>query len=213
MTGLAIAGLTVRYGAVQAVQELTLAVPFGTVVALIGGNGAGKSSALAAMMGLVRHVGRVTLGDRDLSGLGTAARVRAGLAYAPEGRRLFPGLTVVETLAAASRRGPADRRARIDAMLARFPDLARRRTARAWALSGGQQQLLSLARALMTEPKALLLDEPLQGLSPAMGERVAATVAEITAAGIAVLVAEPAPGPWPVATRWAMAGGIAAPQA
>lgn len=209
MTGLVLAGLEVRYGAVPAVSDLSLAVPAGAIVSLCGGNGAGKTSTLAAAMGLVPHRGLVSVDGVALAGAGPGARVRAGLAYVPEGRRLFPGLTVIETLAVASRRPPGERRRRIDALLERFADLAERRTARAWELSGGQQQLLSLARALMTEPRVVLLDEPLLGLSPAMAGRVAAAVAGIAADGVAVLVAEPAPGPWSVTARWRIAAGRA----
>lgn len=192
---LAIESLTVAHGDVVAVDGVSLAVGAGESVALLGTNGAGKSSLMAAVMGQVApRAGRVLWRGSDLAVEPVRRRPSLGIGYCPEGRRLFPGLTVLETLSVAHSGPRAERDARAAEMLDLFPALADRRHARAWSLSGGQQQMLAIARALMPEPALLLLDEPFQGLAPRVIDDLAATLRRITDAGTAVLLADQDPG-------------------
>lgn len=195
MTGvLDIAGLSVSYGGARAVDNVSFAVPGGRVVALLGANGAGKSSLLRAVIGLqAAEVDRLALDDRDLAALSVERRADAGLGYVPEGRRVFAGLTVRENIEVAidGRAAPrAARAARVADMLALFPDLAAKAGERAWRLSGGQQQMLAIARALARRPRALLLDEPSLGLAPQIAAVVFARLRAIADDGVAVLLAE-----------------------
>ncbi len=190
---LAVAGLSVRHGAVQAVTGLDLSVAAGQVVALLGANGAGKSSTLNCIAGLVpAAAGRVVLDGRDLTGAAPEALSRAGVALVPEGRRIFAGLTVAENLlmGGASHAPPATRRERRQAMEARFPILAERRHQKAGLLSGGEQQMLAIARALMAAPRLLLLDEPSLGLAPQMVDRVFDLIAALRDEGLTILLVE-----------------------
>ena len=188
---LAIEDLTVRYGPVVALDGVALAVEPGEAVALIGANGAGKSTLLKAVIGLARaQSGAIRLDGDALDRQAAHRRAAQGLGYCPEGRRVFPGMTVFDNLAVASR-APARRRdALIARMFALFPGLADKARDRAWQLSGGQQQMLAIARALMTEPRLLLLDEPSLGLAPQLVREMFAHVRAIAAAGTAVLLAE-----------------------
>ncbi len=190
-SGLVIDGLTVVRSGAVVVDAARFAVAPGEVVALIGGNGAGKSSLLRAIAGAdpVRG-GTVRLDGRDLSDLALEQRVRAGIGWCPEGRRLFPGLTVEETLDVAALDDRGRRSAAIARVLELFPVLSERRTALAWTLSGGQQQMLTIARALVSSPKAILLDEPSLGLAPVVLDDVFAAVARMAGDGLAVLLAE-----------------------
>lgn len=192
MTGpaLQIHGLTVRHGAVTAVSGATLSAAPGEITCLLGVNGAGKSSLLRAVMGLASAVGRIELSGRDITALSTEDRVRAGLAYVPEGRRVFPGLTVAENLLVAGPNRAGERLARLDEVYELFPQLAQRPTDRAWQLSGGQQQMLAIGRALMSRPDVYLLDEPTLGLAPRIIDDVAESLRRLAQAGAAVLVAE-----------------------
>lgn len=188
---LAIDGLCVRYGAVVALDGVALAVGAGEAVALLGANGAGKSSLLQAIMGLVSpDAGEIRIEGAPLRDLPTYRRVALGLGYCPEGRRVFPGMTVRDNLAVASPRSARERDAAIDRQLARFPDLRAKADDLAWQLSGGQQQMLAIARALMTEPRLLLLDEPSLGLAPRLVAELFAGIRDIAASGTAVLLAE-----------------------
>jgi len=188
---LTLASLAVAYGPVSALEGVSLEVNRGEVVALLGANGAGKSTLIKAVMGfLVPQAGRMTLAGRPLDGLAVERRARLGISYCPEGRRVFPGLTVRENLEVASRAAAAVRRRRIEAVFALFPALAAKAGARAWQLSGGQQQMLAIGRALMGEPRLLLLDEPSLGLSPILAAELLEKVREIAASGVAVLLAE-----------------------
>ena len=188
---LTLADVTVAYGQITALKEISLAVNAGEAVALLGANGAGKSTLLKAVMGfLVPRVGTITLGGRPLDGLPVERRARLGLGYCPEGRRVFPGLTVRENLEVAAHAPALARRRRIEAVFALFPALAAKAGARAWQLSGGQQQMLAIGRALMGEPRLLLLDEPSLGLAPILAAEVLAKVREIAGGGVAVLLAE-----------------------
>lgn len=190
---LAVEGLEVKHGAVHAVRGFSLAVDRGEIVGLIGPNGAGKSSTLHAIMGLVRPVaGDVRLGGESVVGRRPEEVARRGIALVPEGRRIFAELSVEENL----RLGLAARGARraVAADLRRvyelFPIVEEFRRRQAGALSGGQQQQLAIARALVSDPQVLLLDEPSLGLAPRMVDVVFEALQEIRDRGIAVLLVE-----------------------
>ena len=172
--------------AVLEIGEVT--VETGEIVALLGGNGAGKTTLLETVLGF--HPGRVMLFGRDVSALVVEQRVQTGVGYVPEGRRVFAGLTVRENLEASSSQPAQQRRQRLDEMLALFPMLGERPEARAWLLSGGQQQMLALARALMDRPRLLLLDEPTLGLAPVVVADLLRRLGAMTADGTAILLAE-----------------------
>jgi branched-chain amino acid transport system ATP-binding protein len=188
---LQVEALTVDYGPVRALTEVSLAVHAGEAVALVGANGAGKSTLFRAIVGqLAARGGRIVLGGRPLAAMRTEARVRLGLGYSPEGRRVFPGLSVRENLEVAVLGGTSDRQRLVEKAFALFPVLRDRQASPGWQLSGGQQQMLAIARALMGEPKLLLLDEPSLGLSPKLADEVLRQVRRITEDGTAVLLAE-----------------------
>ncbi|HYG87433.1 MAG TPA: ABC transporter ATP-binding protein [Azospirillum sp.] len=187
---LRIEGLSAGYGGATAVDRVTLALGAGEAVALLGANGAGKSTLIKAVLGLVPSAGRVVFDGADLTALAPERRVRLGLGYVPEGRRVFPGMSVRDNLEVASFASAAKRRAALEHVFALFPQLREKADERAWRLSGGQQQMLAIGRALMGEPRLLLLDEPSLGLSPKLAGEVFAAVRAITQTGTAVLVAE-----------------------
>ena len=188
---LQVEALTVDYGPVRALTDVSLSVHAGEAVALVGANGAGKSTLFRAIVGqLAAKGGRILLRDRPLAALRTEARIRLGLGYSPEGRRVFPGLSVRENLEVAVLGGAADRQRLVEKAFALFPVLRDRQSSPGWQLSGGQQQMLAIARALMGEPKLLLLDEPSLGLSPKLADEVLRQVRRITEDGTAVLLAE-----------------------
>ncbi len=183
MTMLRIDGLSVAYGAVQALQAVSLDVQRGECVALLGSNGAGKTTLLRCISGLVRAgAGSVQFDGAPLAGVSPEQRVRLGLAHAPERRRIFPGLTVLENLEVATagwRRWRQPITADLERVFGLFPRLQERRTQLGWSLSGGEQQMLAIGRALMSRPKVLLLDEPSLGLAPLLSEEVYAQLAAI----------------------------------
>jgi branched-chain amino acid transport system ATP-binding protein len=184
-----------RSGA-RVVRDFTATVGAGEVVAVLGSNGAGKSSLLRAVIGLEEtSAGRMMLCGEDLAGKLPRERAAAGIGYCPEGRRLFPGLTVEENLAVVFDGSARARKARIEEMLDRFPALIAKRRDRAWSLSGGQQQMLAIARAIMNSPNLVLLDEPTLGLAPMIVEEVLESVRTIAANGAGVLLAEQNVGP------------------
>ncbi|ORE93667.1 ABC transporter related protein [Stappia sp. 22II-S9-Z10] len=190
---LSVTGLDVHYGPVHALKGVDIAVAPGSVTALLGANGAGKTTALMAIAG-ARPVtrGAIRFDGRDITGMRAEDIIRLGIGVVPEGRRVFASLTVEENLAvagslAADKAVSAARRA---AMMERFPILAERRTQRAGLLSGGEQQMLAIARALMAAPRLLLLDEPSLGLAPLMVDRVFDLIAELKAEGLAMLLVE-----------------------
>ena len=188
---LATRNLRVRYGQIEAVNDVTLQVPAGAITAIVGPNGAGKSSLIQAIMGAVRGAtGQVLLDGAALERLDPTARARAGLALVPQGRQIFPHLTVWENLQVMADAIGLAKGAATEAMQ-RFPILETRRRLPAGVLSGGEQQMLAFARALMARPKVLLLDEPSLGLAPLIVEELIRTVVALAADGMAVLVAEP----------------------
>jgi branched-chain amino acid transport system ATP-binding protein len=172
--------------AVLQVGELSL--EGGEIVALLGGNGAGKTSLIETILGF--RPGRVRLFGNDASSLPVEQRILLGIGYVPAGRRVFAGLTVRENLEASCALPASERRRRTDEMLASFPMLGERPQARAWLLSGGQQQMLALARALMNRPRLLLLDEPTLGLAPRMVEDLLERLRALAIEGHAILLAE-----------------------
>jgi branched-chain amino acid transport system ATP-binding protein len=190
---LSVMELDVAYGPVPAVRGLSLRVEPGEIVGLIGPNGAGKSTTLHAIVGLVRaQGGDVLLGGRSLRGRSPEAIARAGVALVPEGRRLFAELTVEENLrlGLAARRANGPARDALAEAYALFPVLEEFRARHAGALSGGQQQQLAIARALVAKPSVLLLDEPSLGLAPTIVDLVFSTLAQIRDRGLAILLVE-----------------------
>ena len=189
---LEIEGLDVRYGSSQALFGVSLTVEPGTVLAVLGTNGAGKSTLARAVSGLVAPSGgRVRFEGRDVTGL-SAHRIRKlGLTYIPEGRGIFPGLSVIDNLkmAVAQERRP-DRPAAIDRAIDRFPVLGNRRTQRAGSLSGGEQQMLALARALAVSPKLVIADEMSLGLAPLVAESVFEGLEDARRSGITIVLSE-----------------------
>jgi branched-chain amino acid transport system ATP-binding protein len=188
---LRIDGLSVNYGRVKALHDVSLLVGKGEAVALIGANGAGKSTIFKTVMGLLKpHKGTIALAGRPLGTASPQRRARLGLGYSPEGRRVFPGLTVRENLEVAVFGASAERRTLVDKAFDLFPALGTRCTSYGWQLSGGQQQMLAIARALMGRPRLLLLDEPSLGLSPKLADEVMRATHDIIADGTSVLLAE-----------------------
>ena len=179
-------------GAVLEIADLagvSLSLRAGEIVALLGGNGAGKTTLLETVLGLWPATS-VKLFGEEVATVPVEARVRRGVGYVPEGRRVFAALTLRENLEAASSLPGAARRERVDALLASFPALGERPQARAWLLSGGQQQMLALARALVDRPRLLLLDEPTLGLAPLIVADLFARLRVLAKAGTAILLAE-----------------------
>jgi branched-chain amino acid transport system ATP-binding protein len=189
-------GIHVHYGMVEALKGVSLTVDAGEVVALIGANGAGKTTTLKTISG-VRPVtsGRIPLEGRDISHVPAHERVRLGVSQSPEGRRIFPGMSVLENLEmGAYTRAGSGRRAEVTADLDRvfglLPRLAERRGQSGGTLSGGEQQMLAIGRALMARPKVLLLDEPSMGLAPKLVTQIFGLVSEINQQGTTVLLVE-----------------------
>jgi branched-chain amino acid transport system ATP-binding protein len=192
---LSLDGLTVRYGEIEALHGLSLSVDAGEVVTLLGANGAGKSTTLRTISGLLKPVaGEVTFDGRSITGLTPEAVVRLGIAHVPEGRRLFPGLSARENIMlGASNRGRIAKAALIresDEMFDLFPDIRPFADALGWTLSGGQQQMVAVARGLMARPRLLLLDEPSLGLAPVIVQKVFSIIGEIRRRGTTVLLVE-----------------------
>jgi branched-chain amino acid transport system ATP-binding protein len=190
---LVVEGLAVSYGAVEAVTDVSLSVAAGEIVALIGANGAGKSTVLNTLSGLLRpRRGTARLGSLDLTRARPQAIVRAGLVQVPEGREILSRLTVEENLLLGGWTRPdrASVGASVDEMMARFPILGERRRLAAGQLSGGEQQQLAIARALIAAPRLLLLDEPSLGLAPQLAEQVFSLISSIRDTGITVLLVE-----------------------
>ncbi len=188
---LQVKGLTVTYGASAGLSDASFTVAPGEVIALVGANGAGKSSLLKGLMGLASHRAvSLTLDGEELGPLPTRARIARGFALSPEGRHVFPELTVRQNLDLGHIGGGAVPVDRIEAMYRLFPRLHERRAQAAGTMSGGEQQMLAIARAMMANPRVLMLDEPTLGLAPIIVRQIAAFIAEIRATGIAVILAE-----------------------
>lgn len=190
---LRVRGLHVRYGHVQAVQGVDLIVREGAGVGIIGANGAGKSSTLKALMGLAdARFDELRVAGEPVARPTPEGMVRRGIGYVPEGRRVFPGLTVRQNLLMGAYTRPWDRRVfdRVEQVYQLFPSLAARDRALAGALSGGQQQMLAIGRALMGEPRLLVLDEPSMGLAPALVDEIVETVRGLHAEGLTLLLVE-----------------------
>ena len=193
MTALAIHGLQVSYGRIAVVHGIDLAVPQGAVVCLIGANGAGKTSIMRAISGLVRpRAGRILFDGADIAGRPAHRIAASGLRQVPEGRQCFAELTVAENLEIGAYLvpGKAEIARRRDAVLARFPRLRERLAQFAGSLSGGEQQMLAIGRALMGAPRLLLLDEPSMGLAPLFVEEIFAIIAALKADGTTILLVE-----------------------
>ncbi len=187
--------LVVRYGEIEAVHGISIAVEPGEVVTLLGSNGAGKSTTLRAISGLVTPAaGDILFDGQSIAGLKPEEIVRRGIAHVPEGRRVFPGLSVKENimLGASNRSGLSRRQiaTEAEAMFDLFPDIRRFSGALGWTLSGGQQQMVAVARGLMAKPRLLLLDEPSLGLAPVIVQAVFAIIAEIRRRDTTVLLVE-----------------------
>lgn len=189
---LSIEGLHVRYGGIQAVHELSLEVAAGETVVLVGANGAGKSSVINTVMGLVRQAGgTLTYQGRDISRLGAHTRAAMGIRLSPEGRRVFADMSVMDNVLSGCYRVPARRRAAtLDWLLSTFPLLAERRSQLAGTLSGGQQQIVALARAMSSEPSLLLLDEPFLGLAPVLIRDTSTAIRAIQQRGTTIMLSE-----------------------
>jgi branched-chain amino acid transport system ATP-binding protein len=187
---LTVSGLTCRYGAVQVLHGIDLQLRKGEVLCLLGRNGAGKTTLLKAIMGLVRaEAGSIRLGDIELTALPPHNVPKAGVAYVPQGRRLFAELSVAENIEIGlMTRGTG--KATREAVLDLFPVLRERLGQRSGTLSGGEQQMLAMARALCIEPQVLLLDEPTEGLMPSMIARIRETVAELRKRGVSTILVE-----------------------
>jgi branched-chain amino acid transport system ATP-binding protein len=188
---LELAGLEVRRGGIPVLFPLDLTLGAGERLALLGANGAGKSTLLKAVIGLLpAAAGSIRFAGEEVTRLAPERRARLGIGYVPEGRRVFPGMSVRDNLEVAARAPRAERARRIAEVFAFFPGLEEARDARAWQLSGGQQQMLAIGRALMGRPRLLLLDEPSLGLAPRLAAELLARLAGLAQAGTAVLLAE-----------------------
>jgi branched-chain amino acid transport system ATP-binding protein len=188
---LRVENLHVSYQSVAAVRGVSLNVPDGAIVGLVGANGAGKTSTLNAITGLVARRGKASFNEHDISQLSTAEIVRRGVVQVAQGRQLFPDMTVLENLEMGGFLQPSSRlQQQLDKVFVQFAVLKERAAQRAGTLSGGEQQMLAVGRALMSDPKILLIDEPCLGLSPKMVGRLGEIVREVNARGIAVLLVE-----------------------
>jgi branched-chain amino acid transport system ATP-binding protein len=191
---LEVRGLTIRYGALAAVRNIDFSVEEGQVVTLIGSNGAGKSTTLKAVIGLVGAAsGSIRFDGVDVTGMGAAARVAAGLALSPEGRRLFGRMSVQENLLVGAHgiRDAGVIRRTLDEVYALFPRVLERRTQLAGSLSGGEQQMVAISRALMSNPRLLMLDEPSLGIAPKIVAEIAGAIQRINAeTRMAIVVVE-----------------------
>jgi branched-chain amino acid transport system ATP-binding protein len=190
---LVVENLFVKYGAITALKNVSCRVEQGEIVALIGANGAGKTTILNAISGIVPvHAGSISYLGETITGLPPHAIVRRGISQVPEGRRVFANMSVLENLemGAYTRDDTAAVRTEIDQVFQRFPRLMERKKQLARTLSGGEQQMLALGRALMSRPRLMLLDEPSMGLAPMLVEQIFGIITEINAAGTTIMLVE-----------------------
>ena len=190
---LIIEDLHVYYGGVHALKGINIEVPAGKVITLIGANGAGKSSTLRCVCGLVKHSsGRILFEGNDIANVKSYDRVRMGIAMVPEGRRIFTNMSVMENLlmGAFSRTDTAGIKNDLERVYTLFPKMKERTSQKAVTLSGGEQQMLAVSRALMSKPRLLLMDEPSLGLAPNLIEEMYRTIEVIHAAGLTVMLVE-----------------------
>ena len=193
MALLEVEGLVARYGRITALEGVSLSVEQGEIVTLIGANGAGKTTTLRAISGLVRPAaGTIRFDGRDIGRLPPDEIVRAGISHSPEGRRVFPRMTVRENLelGAYTRTAKAEIAEDLERVLAIFPRLEERYAQKAGTMSGGEQQMLAIARALMSRPRVLLLDEPSLGLSPKLVQTIFEVIRDINRRGTTILLIE-----------------------
>lgn len=190
---LSIKGLRAGYAGAVALQDISVDVHQGEVVCLLGANGAGKTTTMAVLTGLIGSMaGEVTFDDRDLLKMPSHDRVEAGLALSPEGRKVFPNLTVYDNLILGSynKRAREGRAQKLDEVFSLFPRLVERRDQRAGLMSGGEQQMLAIGRAMMANPRLLLLDEPSLGLAPMIVQTVFAAIRQIARSNTTILLVE-----------------------
>ncbi|MQA74833.1 MAG: ATP-binding cassette domain-containing protein [Solirubrobacterales bacterium] len=191
MTLLRLDHVTTFYGQIRILEDLCIDVGAGELVCLLGGNASGKSTTLKTALGLVRpRSGRVELDGEDVTDRPASYRISKGMAIVPENRRLFAPMTVLENLELGGYLADGDREQALDRVYGLFPRLHERRTQLAGTLSGGEQQMLAMGRALMSEPKLLLMDEPSMGLAPVLVEQNFEIIAQVNETGMAVLVVE-----------------------
>ncbi|MFM9881602.1 MAG: ABC transporter ATP-binding protein [Burkholderiales bacterium] len=191
MSILSAENLDVRYGRTHAVQDLSLKIDEGEVVTVLGANGAGKSSLLRAIQGITQVAsGHIRYRGEDITRWSAPRRVAAGLVLVPEGRQIFVSLTVHENLLLGAYTRRDDVRRELDAVYERFPNLAQRRDMPAVVLSGGEQQMLAIGRALLSRPSVMMLDEPSLGLSPILVQRLFQLIGELNRDGLALLLVE-----------------------
>ncbi|RBY85640.1 ABC transporter ATP-binding protein [Blastococcus sp. TF02A-30] len=191
---LEVEGLCVNYGRIEAIRDITFSVEQGSVVTLIGANGAGKTTTLKTLSGLRKvRAGAVRFQGRDITHMASHERVPLGISQSPEGRRIFPGMTVVENLdmgAYARADRARTRSADLERVFGLFPRLYERRDQAAGTMSGGEQQMLAIGRALMSHPTLLLLDEPSMGLAPKLIQQIFSIIKEIREQGTTILLVE-----------------------
>jgi branched-chain amino acid transport system ATP-binding protein len=184
-------GFCVSHGQTTVVHDLNLRIEAGEIYAIVGSNGAGKSSLLNGLLGLVSHRGEISIGGRRIEHAPTRERIQAGISLSPEGRFVFPDLSVEENLALGDLGSDLRRRqGELESMYALFPRLRDRRTQRAGTMSGGEQQMLAISRAMMARPRLVMLDEPTLGLAPIVVKEISRFVRAIAESGVSVLLAE-----------------------
>ena len=183
--------LSVSYGGIKAVRNISFEVPDGKIVTLIGANGAGKSTTLRTISGLVKpQSGKILLNDEDITGMDSAQIVKRGVTMVPEGRRIFPNLTVYENIRIGAYLRKGDWVKDVDWVYSLFPRLQERSWQAAGTLSGGEQQMLAVARALISRPKLIMMDEPSLGLAPLIIKDIFEIIKEIRKQGVTVLLLE-----------------------
>jgi branched-chain amino acid transport system ATP-binding protein len=188
---LALEGINTYYGLIHILQDLNLEVGAGELVCLLGGNASGKSTTLKTILGIVEpRTGTVSFGGEDVTKASTSARIARGMAIVPENRRLFGPMTVLENLQMGAYLHKGGRKEDFERVYGLFPLLYERRSQLAGTLSGGEQQMVAMGRALMSQPKLLLMDEPSMGLAPILVERSFDIISQVHEAGVAILVVE-----------------------